>query len=531
METHCSYIPYQNTNHFSRIVLDYLEQSKRLQPFYEHTFNKEGLEESIKKRKAFATNRQVLVEVLKAQYIQMDLPLRVVRNIEALTSESTFTITTAHQPNIFTGPLYFIYKIAHAINLADHCKSLFPKYNFVPVFYMGSEDADLDELNHITINGVAYEWKTNQTGAVGRMQIDPSFIELIHKIEGQLGIYEHARELVAFFKNYYTIGKTIQQATLEIVNALFGEYGLVVVIPDNKDLKRLFNPIIEKELKEQFSYRAVEKTVEQLSTNYKVQANGRALNLFYLKDDKRERIEVEHEKLKVKSLNLEFTEPQILQEVSKYPERFSTNVILRGVFQETILPNIAFIGGGGEIAYWLELKKLFDEAAVPFPVLILRNSFLLITQEQVKKWKKMSFELHDLFQSEDALLNQLVVKEATHPLQLNGELHGVQKLYDSIQQLAGNVDETLSIHTKALQAQAVKRLQELEKKMLRAEKKKYYIQREQIKKMKTQLFPQGNLQERVENFSSYYAKYGRNFIQAIISKSLSLESHFSIIEL
>ena len=157
---------------------------------------------------------------------------------------------------------------------------------------MGSEDADLDELNNITINQRKYVWQTKQTGAVGRMKVDKALLQLINEIEGQISVQPYGKKLVEIFRDSYKEKDSIQQSTLKLLNSLFGEYGLIVLIPDDAAFKKIFQPVIKKELTEQFSHKAVNETAKKLEEHYKVQASGREINLFYLIDDKRERIEV-----------------------------------------------------------------------------------------------------------------------------------------------------------------------------------------------------------------------------------------------
>lgn len=531
MENNQPHLAYQQTGYFSKLVADYISGNEQLQNFYKHSVNIDGIKAAIAARQAFATNRELLVNVLTDKYQNITFSDKQLANVEVLKSDNTYTITTAHQPNIFTGPLYFIYKIIHAIKLADELKKELPQYNFVPVYYMGSEDADLDELGYINLGGEKLVWNTKQTGAVGRMLVDKALLQIITSIQGQIGIHPFGNDLIAIFNQCYTLGKTIQEATLELVNILFADYGLFVVIPDNSALKASFNSVVTKEITEQFSHKAVAETISQLSQHYKVQAGGRELNLFYLIDDKRERIEFDSLKFRVQSLGLEFSQDEILKEIQTHPERFSANVILRGVFQETILPNIAFIGGGGELAYWLELQKVFEAVNVPYPMLILRNSLLFVTDEQVQRIEKLGFAVEDFFKKPFDLINTLVHENSSHQLDITAQIEAVKQQYQALQTIAGNIDESLENHTEALQTKALKPLHELEKKMLRAEKRRFEAQQRQIERLKAELFPNNSLQERVENFSSYYAKYGKDWLQTIYNQSLTLKQQFTIIKL
>ena len=374
----CTYLPYQQTGYFSKLITDYLQRSANLRSFYEHEVSIEGIKAAIQQRQTFNQNRGVLVDVINKQYQGLTITPAVEQNIQSLLQPNTFTITTAHQPVIFTGPLYFIYKILHIVKLAESLHQQLPEYHFVPVFYMGSEDADLDELGTINVSGKQYKWNTTQTGAVGRMKVDKAFIALLNELSNQVGVEEYGSEIINLFKECYRLNTTIQQATLKVVNALFGEYGLIVLIPDNRELKSLFAPVIAKELTEQFSHKAVEESINELSQHYKVQAGGRDINLFYLVDDKRERIEKEDNIFTVQGIKKRFTKEEMLQELRTNAERFSPNVILRGAFQETVLPNIAFIGGGGELAYWMELKRVFKAIHLPYPILISGIHFCLL---------------------------------------------------------------------------------------------------------------------------------------------------------
>ena len=522
-------LPYRQTDYFTKIILDYLDHAENLKPFYAHSPSLQGIQKAINERKTVSTNRKVLAEELKKQYADSAVSA-VDKNIEALLSEDTFTITTAHQPNSFTGPLYFLYKILHTIKLAEHCKASLPQYNFVPVYYMGSEDADLEELGHIYLGGQKIEWKTKQTGAVGRMKVDKEFLKLIELINGQLIVLPFGNEIVSHVKKCYQEGVMIQDATFKLVNSLFGEYGLIVFIPDNADLKKQAVKIFEDDLLNETPSVIVEQTANRLQgAGYKLQANPREINLFYLKDGMRDRIVKIKDKYITHDSRIAFNEKEIINELQNNPERFSPNVILRGIYQETVLPNIVYIGGGGEIAYWLQLKDLFANYKVPYPVLLLRNSFLFVEKKWHEKINKLGFAVEDLFLPEQELISRLVARDTKNEIKLNGNFTDAEQLYESLKKQVVSVDSTLARHVEALKTQSLYRLHELEKKMLRAEKRKFTDQQRQIHTIKEDLFPSNSLQERTDNFMQYYAKWGKDFIGQVYRHSLSLEQEFAIL--
>lgn len=361
------------------------------------------------------------------------------------------------------------------------------------------------------------------------MVVDKTLIELINELEGQLSTEAHGREVIELLRRCYSDGKTIQSATFEMVNELYGQWGLLVLIADHPALKAQMIPVFEDDLFHNTSSKIVERTSEKLSECYTAQAYPREINLFYLKDDIRERIEEKDGRYAVLNTSLSFSKEEIKKELREHPERFSPNVILRGLFQETILPNLAFIGGGGEMAYWLQLKELFEHYKVVYPVLVLRNSFLIIEEKWNQKIRKLDLQTADLFRDENELMKLIVAKNSENPIALNGNFEKAEAFYEQIRLQAEAIDSTLSQYVSAIKTRSLKDLEELEKKMLRAEKRKFEEHQRHLQKIKEVLFPNDGLQERVENFSWFYAKWGRGFMEELYRNSLALEQEFTIL--
>jgi bacillithiol biosynthesis cysteine-adding enzyme BshC len=523
------YIPYSETGKFTKIILDYVAGAADLKDFYEHEVSINGIKAAIEQRKKFNSNRQLLVEQLQIQYKNIDDSDNIKANVSKLLKENTFTICTAHQPNIFTGHLYFIYKILHIIRLAEDLKKQLPQYNFVPVFFMGSEDADLEELNHVVLDGRKYIWQTKQTGAVGRMKVDDNLLKLINEIEGRLLVEKYGKDIIEILKKCFQKNETIEWATFLFVHHLFKAYGLVIFLPDNASFKKEMLPVFEEDIFKNTSSKIVSKTLDALSTKYKVQAYPREVNLFYLKDNIRNRIVQLKEEFIVHDTELTFTKDELKEELKNYPERFSPNVILRGLMQEVVLPNIAFIGGGGEIAYWLELKDMFAYYKVPFPVLVVRNSFLIIERKYRHLIEKLDLKPEDIFNKEEDLLNKIVTRETSNRLQLDEEKFQIQQVYFSIKRLVREIDVTLEQHAEALETKSNKRLEAMEKKMLRAEKRKFEDAKNQLSKIIAALAPNDGLQERTENFMLLYSKLGQHLLEILYDSSLTLEQKFCLI--
>jgi bacillithiol biosynthesis cysteine-adding enzyme BshC len=531
-------IPYSATGVFSSLVNDYISGNGTARDYVPYTPNLEGIKKAIQQRKFSAIQRQTLVSVLENQYqvlgtIKEEKNIaafeKVQANIGLLKNDNCFAVTTAHQPNLFTGPLYFFYKIIHVIKLAAELKAQFPENDFVPVYYMGSEDADLAEVGSYSIDAAKHQWKTKQTGAIGRMLVDDHLLQLLQNLEGYWTVKPDGKEALAIIKAAYKKGNTINEATLQMVHLFFGQYGLVVVQPDDAKLKSLFVEVMQKELTTQFSHIAIQPTLKSLSENYHVQSEGRAINLFYLKDATRNRIEKTGELFSVVDTNIQFTQAEIIQELQAHPDRFSPNVILRGAYQETIIPSVVFVGGGGELAYWMELKNVFEQAGVDYPVIILRNSFLFINDKQAKQWASLEFNIEALFNSIQALEIAFVKTQSVENLALTEHIASLTDLYKVIQQDVIKIDSSLGDHALNLSVQAQKKLALLEKKMIRAEKRKQHTSLARIHSIKSELFPDNNLQERVENFSNWIGDFGWSWVEAILNNSNSVDASFTII--
>ena len=521
-------IPIDQTGYFSRIITDYVNQADALKPFYTHPPTAEGLRQSLEARKNVKTDRATLVQELTRQYAGAPKPGKALDNINLLSKPTTFTVCTAHQPAIFTGHLYFIYKILHTIKLAATLKTQYPENDFVPVFYMGSEDADLEELGNIWLGGDTLTWDTKQTGAVGRMNTK-GLDKLLFRIEGQLSILPYGPGLIDSLKEFYPGSPDVQTATFRFLHHFFGEYGLVTLIADRPAFKKQMTRVFEDDLFNQTPATIVGESLVNIPEHYKVQANPRDINLFYLKDDLRGRIDRDGDRYIVHGSTLRFNAAEMRDELQNHPERFSPNVILRGLFQETILPNLAFIGGGGETAYWLELRRLFEHYQTPFPVLILRNSFLIVPPQWQEKIDRTGFSSADLFRPAEQLINDIVRRESENALSLEREITEANRYYEALKAVARPIDPSLEQHVQALQAKAVDPIRTLEKKLLKAEKRKFGDLRRQVHALKAALFPGGGLQERVENFLPLYAQYGPAFLEELYRHSPAIDQQFIIL--
>ena len=525
-------IPFKDTGSFSKTMLDYLEQKETVQPFYSNFPNSAGFHNQIEeKEKSYRLqSRLVLVDALKAQYRNSKVSKKTAENIALLKAKNTFTVTTGHQLNLFTGPLYFLYKIISTINLAEELSAKFADKNVVPVYWMATEDHDFEEINYFNFEGKKVKWNREDGGAVGRFSLE-GLDDVLEAFATQLGSSKNATYLKELFTKGYLEHKNLAAATRYIANELFSEYGLIIIDGDDVALKNLFVPYIKDELEHKTSFKEVSKTITALEKQYKVQVNPREINLFYLSENSRERIVFENGTYKVLNTNITFSKEEIVKEVAENPLAFSPNVIMRPLYQEVILPNLCYLGGGGEIAYWFELKAYFEKVNVPFPVLLLRNSVQVISAKQQRKLDALQISHKELFLEQHALLSKKVIENSAITVDFNEKIQFLENQFSDLKKVAEKTDVTFINAVNAQERKQIKGLENLQKRLLIAEKRRQTDLVERITFLQNALLPNQSLEERQRNFSEFYLEYGVTFIEVLKTSLKPLALDFTILEI
>ena len=524
-------ITYQNSGYFSKLIVDYLDQKSELKSLYNRFPTLENFRLQIEeKNKNFPIeNREILGNALLNQYQKFEISEATSKNIELLKKSNTYTITTGHQLNLFTGPLYFLYKIISVINLTKELKNTYPENNFVPIYWMATEDHDFEEINFFNFKGKKIQWKKESNGPVGRL--DTLGLDKIFEVfTSELGLGNNANYLRELFKKSYLEHDNLADATRYLANELFKNEGLVILDGDDSKLKKLFIPFAKNELLHQTSFKKVNETLPLLK-EYNVQVNPREINLFYIQDNLRERIVFENGNYKINNTLLSFSESEILTELEKNPENFSPNVILRPLYQEVILPNLCYIGGGGELAYWLELKSNFEANTITFPILLLRNSALIATKKQVEKMERLNLNWADVFQNQQVLINEKTKAISEFTIDFSEQKEFLKNQFKALYEIANKTDKSFLGAVKAQEVKQLKGLDTLEKKLLKAEKRIHTEELERIVKIQNELFPNQTLQERKSNFADFYdeANEFEAFFSLLNSHLQPLKQNFNIV--
>ncbi|MDA7803209.1 bacillithiol biosynthesis cysteine-adding enzyme BshC [Crocinitomix sp.] len=505
----------------SQVIRDLVEEHTNVQPFVGRFFTIDNLQKQTARKKLSSEARKVLVERLILQNQTLEKSKLTEENIQSLSAQNTYTITTGHQLNLMTGPLYSIYKVAQVIGLTNHLNSIDSNNNYVPVFWMATEDHDFEEINHINLcgNKIAWDKSGQKDKIVG--EITPEGIESFTNEIRDKYREDELKQVIDEFAIAYTKGDNLATATRMIMNSLFKDFGLVIIDGNDAELKKSFQPVAKKEIESSLVFEAAGKTNHALeAAGYHQQVYLRNCNLFYINSEgTRERIAKEDDGFYIGERKVE--EAQLLAELSEFPVRFSPNALLRPVYQELILPNLAYIGGGGEIAYWMQLKGVFDDLALTFPLLRVRDSILLLKQRELQELSELGLSLKDLKRDIHDIIKEIALDEVEVMIELTHEQEHLYTVKNKVVEKANSINPGLIGMIEAEFVKMEKSIERIESKLIKAEKAKHEQKAKKIEKLQSKIYPNGGFQERFENFLPYYLS-DRDFVGKIV-KALKAE--------
>lgn len=515
----------------SQIIRDLVTKNNKINPFIDTFFSVEAFKEQIDKKQFSQENRLVVNAALLNQNKSLIVTEETENNIEAIKNENTYTVTTGHQLNFLTGPLYSIYKILQVIIWSEKLNKAYPKNKFVPTFWMASEDHDFEEINHINLFNSKFEVEAEGqdsfiAGKIKATNFDNLETELLSKFSDE-NLKSKVKSYLARYNN-----NNLAQATRSLLNELFGEYGLVIIDGDDKSLKQLFTTTIKGELEESITFKNVAQSNLKLDeSGYHNQVFLRDCNLFYIENETtRYRIIKKESGFEINGKM--FLKSELVNLANQFPERFSPNALMRPLYQETILPNLVYFGGGGEIAYWLQLKALFNDLSIPFPLLKVRDSFVLLSKKQMELLAELEYSVLDLKQNIDDLTKAFVKQNSTSDISMNEEMELFNDLKVKLTSKVESKDIGIQRFIEGEMVKIENQLDKIEKKLIQSEKKSLEKTIKQIQRLKDKIYPKNGFQERFENLLQYVNN--ENFIYDLKIKmedNITNDSNVQIITL
>ncbi|HYG16019.1 MAG TPA: bacillithiol biosynthesis cysteine-adding enzyme BshC, partial [Bacteroidia bacterium] len=460
------------------------------------------------------------VKALKGQYgdlLNTPASETVRKNIDLLTEENTYTVTTGQQIHIYLGPLYVTYKIITAIAKCRWLAENFKGHNFVPVFWMATEDHDFDEISSINLYNRPFAWAKNEayTGAVGR--IHPASInELEKEIAPVIANDPEALKILELFTEAYKTYPIFSQATRHVVHTLFASEGLVIIDPDDAQLKKPFIPLIKEDIFKGKNFEIVNRTTEKFEEHFKAQISPREINFFYMTETGRHRLVFENNVYKALGTDLKWNEADLGSEIDRHPGKFSPNVVMRPVYQEVILPNLAYIGGAAEVTYWFQLRDVFKANGVQFPIIELRKSLIVLNEKTVDKISEMGFTPIDFLNMDNPVENTFLEESTADLPDLSGHYKIIAAELEFIKQKALEVDANLKPFLDGEFKKVPELLEKLDGKLEKAGKRRFEGQLKQVETIRNKFFKPGALAERTDNLLAYPALAGNEVIQKLV---------------
>lgn len=516
------------------LFLDYLYEFENVSEFFKYNFRaKENYGNIFKKIiESRKTKNLKLASIIKNQY--SDLPeasKKTISNIVNLDEERTLAIVTGQQLGILGGPLYTIYKIITAIKLSRQLKERFEEYNFVPVFWLEGDDHDFNEVRWIKVLSNQNEIKEinyldeipedEAKKSVGTLILSGEINSFIETLKNSLRESEFTEGLFKRISTIYTEGKTIKQAFREFIFWLFDENGLVILDPQDVNIKNILTPVLTTEITNfrEHTQQLVLRSAK-LEEIYHAQVKIKPVNLFYSTDEGRYSIEPVDEVFRLKRKRIQFSNEELLEAVRNEPARFSSNVLLRPICQDYLLPTAFYIAGPSEIAYFAQLTPLYDFFEIEAPIIYPRSSVTIMENRMQSILEKFNLSLQDIFVNSETLKDNVIKSISENNLDEAFSEVGKQinLTIDNLKTKLFAIDKTISDSSDRYREKILSSLEDLKSKALQAQKKKHEITLNQLDKLSDLLYPSQNLQERELNFIYFANKYGDSFLKKIFDE-------------
>ncbi len=540
------YIKYQDLPGFRSIYLDYINNENFVKQYYNQNFRDEkSYTDKFNEIAGYERlHRNLLPDIISEQYDDQYKSQLLKTNLDLLNNSNTLAVVTGQQLELYSGPLYTIYKIITAIKFARKLKEQYDGYNFVPIFWLEGDDHDFEEVASFSIFNKTNELvklkyedgKTDEAnrGSIGKLAFNENFDTLAVQLKDELKETEFKDSLVDSLNEIYNSSSTFINSFRKFLNKLFGEYGLIVFDPQDAKIKKLLRPIFKNELT---NYRLHSDTAIQVSAqldeHYHAQVKVKPVNLFLNDKDGRHLIEPTEEGFKLRNKRNRFSLDELLDRIDTDPSDFSPNVLLRPVCQDYILPTAFYVGGPAEIAYFAQVVPNYDFFNVPKPFVFPRASTTIVEKNILGLLEKFELNITDVFGDGDELKNRIVnnLSEVDINKIFDASAKDINIALDKLKEQLFAIDPTLIDNANKSLDKILHTLNIMKSKSENAMNRKHDIVLRQVNKVLENLYPNGNYQEREINYLSFAVKYGDDIIKWLFNELTINKFEHQILEI
>jgi bacillithiol biosynthesis cysteine-adding enzyme BshC len=521
-------IPTNKLPNISSLAYDYFYEYDKVSEFFTGNFRDQTIySQQAEKVRSRDLPREQLAALLKEQNLSYGCGAQTVGNIKKFTQDKACAVVTGQQVGLFSGPLYTIFKALTAIKLTESLNQN-SLGCFVPVFWLASNDHDFAEINHITfldkenrIENIKYQGHSASLKTpVSKVVLSAEISNCIQQLKDLTHDSEFKPEILSQLSTAYQAGRSFVEAFAQWMTRLFKSYGLIFIDAAHPGLKDLGKDVFYTEIAQNSpsTQCALETSRKLTQKNYstQIQLHEGILNLF-LAEDERNSIQFRDDDYSIKGRPQTFKKDELLQLLEKQPHKFSPNVLLRPLYQDTLLPTVAYVGGLSEVAYFAQMKEVYKRFNLPMPIIYPRKSLTLIEKRVDKALKTYSLKVQDIWQSADAKINEIAKEKIPQSLDkaFQTTASHLDKDMTDIKQETLAFEPTLEKSVDLTIGKIHHQISLLEKKILKASKKQNTIITQRIHLAKSSLYPNQRLQERLFNITPFLIKYGFTLMERL----------------
>ncbi len=512
-----------------RLLQDYVHDFSRLAPFFtadpqapqsyrEHARHLDG--------RAYA--RRDLCELLAAQNAAWGATPLARQRIEELGQPRALAVVTGQQTGLFGGPLFTLYKALTGVRLAAQLQEALGR-PVIPIFWMASEDHDVAEADHVQLLDAAGNLVGLRHAAWGspgflpaNLVLGPAIEQTLRRVWDLLPATSFTSGLQATLAAAYSPRHTLADAFARWMVSLLGETGLVLVDAADPRLKRLAAPILQREVEEapRSSREILAQSDGLRALGYAAQIEARpdGVNCFLLQDGRRS-LTREAAGFRLRDSGDVLSAGRMQALARERPESLSPNVALRPVLQDHLFPTLAYVAGPGELAYFAQLRRLYQAFDVPMPLIVPRAFLSLADRRTLQLLDRFHLSLADLTQEPEQVITRVLRAQLPPGLEstLGKAREGVDAIFREVAEAIAAVDPTLRATVGQSAGHIKGHLDQLERKAVQALKRREAEMRQQIQRVRQLLMPGGKPQERVFPVLPFLAKYGPGLVEVIRS--------------
>jgi len=510
----CRALPLRLLPHQPKLFLDYLEQAKQVSPFFHSPPTLPAIKKGKRKLDFPRERREQVAAILRKQNIGFGSGSEALKNLERL-EKGAIAIVSGQQVALFGGPAYSIYKALTAIQIAAELSR--QGVSAVPIFWMATEDHDLEEVRHGTwfesgkLTRFELPVSAELGKPVGQIPLGPEIESIAREAAGVLE--RQGGELLAqYVSESYRAGETYGSAFAKLFARLFARQGLILLDPLDPALHKVAAPIYQHALADREALNekllARNKELDRAGYDAQVKVTAKSTLLFYLGGEKREVVTASPGKFHAGTST--WSRQALIRLTHSEPESFSPNALFRPVVQDFLLPTVAYVGGPAEISYFAQSEVIYENLLGRMPVLLPRAGFTLVDARAAKLLKRYGVKAEDIWAGAQELRHRMERKSVSNPLAKSFE--GARKTFDKMLSQLGKqivrVDPTLKGSVERSRKRIEFHLEKLRRKTGRAQDRKTELLAGHAQYLESLLHPHKGLQERDLCLLPFLASWG-----------------------